>query len=293
MNLKSILSVCALAIVAVNADKRTESSKACNKRNGIFLEARDDPSDTRYACLAPPQEGDEKTKYCVTYDGWHICYQPDLGNINYCDYNSSEYHSRGCALGLGYLYNEVKDDDKKHNSSLNTCYQKGGIFLDNNHDVSDTRFACLLPRRYGDEKTKYTVNYDGRSLTYAPELGNISYCVLDNKNYHSRGCALGLGYLYNMYRDEQEKRDKSRKTCPQKGGIYLENYEEPTDRRFACLLPKRYGDEKTKYCVTYDNKNLCYAPDLGNIDYCEYNNENYHGRGCAMGLSYLYGLRRY
>jgi len=293
MQLKSILAVCALALVGVSADTRTDSSRACNKKNGLFLEARDDPSDTRYACLVPQQYGDENSKYCVTYDDMPLCYEPSLGNINYCVLNHKEYNSRGCALGLGYLYDMVKFDDQKHQSSKTTCKQKKGYFLENTHDITDNRFACLLKKKRGDERTKYCVTYDGISLCYQPDLGNISYCDSSNKNYHSRGCALGLGYLWDMLKFENEKRENCRSTCTKKGGYLLENTQDKNDERFACLLPEKNGDEQTKYCVTYDDIPLCYEPELGNIDYCDKSSLEFNSRGCALGLSYLWNYKQH
>jgi len=185
------------------------------------------------------------------------------------------------------------NDDKKREDSEIPCLQKGGIFLENEHDVTDFRFACLLPKKRGDGSKKYCATYDEHNVCYAPEYGNISYCVKDDKNFNSRGCALGLGYLYDMKRFEDEKREKSKKTCPQKGGYYLENPEEIKDKRFACLLPKKNGDEQTKYCVTYDDIPLCYSVELSNIDYCDSSSLEYHSRGCALGLGYLWRFKQH
>jgi len=293
MNLKSILAVCALALVSVNADARTDAARQCNKKNGLFLESREDPSDTRYACLTYHAQGDERTKYCVNYDDMPLCYEKSLGNIGYCKKNTWEYNGRGCALGLGYLYNMYKDDNKKHDLSKKECPKKGGIFLEMTNDVTDFRYACLLPEKRNDENTKYCVTYDDKPLCYASEYGNIGYCNKGDSNYNGRGCALGLGYLYDMYRFENEKRQLCRDTCTQRGGYRLENPQDPEDKRFACLLPKKRNDENTKYCVTYDDIPLCYDPDLGNIAYCELNSLEYNSRGCALGLSYLWNYKKH
>jgi len=293
MNLKTIFATLAVAFVTVRADVKHDNSRKCNQMNGLFLEARDDPSDTRYGCLAPKQYGDDQNKFCGGYDGMQLCYIPELGNINYCNMSSWEYNSRGCNLGVNYLYHNVMNDDKKHQSSEITCIQKGGIFLENEHDITDFRFACLLPKKRNDEKSKYCATYDGKSVCYEPDLGNISYCDKKNMNYNSRGCYLGLGYLYDMKRFEDEKRNESKKSCSRKGGYYLENPEEPTDKRFACLLPKKNGDDKNKYCVTYDEIPLCYSPDLSNIDYCDYDSLDFNSRGCALGLGYLWRFKQH
>eukprot|EP00833_Pecoramyces_ruminatium_P004708 jgi/Orpsp1_1/1178740/evm.model.c7180000066547.1 len=342
MNVKNILTVCALILAAANADK-TESSKACLQKKGIFLEARNDPSDTRYACLSKKKHGDERKKYCVNFDGKKLCYNPKLGNMKYCDLKSKEFNGRSCSLSLGYLYDMVKFDDQKHKSSKQSCVQNNGVFLESINDPTDKRFACLLPKNNGDERSKYCATFNNKDLCYAPHLGNIAYCELNNKNYNSRGCALGLGYLWDMSNFENQgndsnKKESSKNTCQQKHGYFLENANDSSDNRYACLLPKNNGDEKTKYCATFNNKDLCYASDLSNHGYflenandstdnryacllpknsgdektkycstfnnkdlcyaldlsnlseCELNNKNYNSRGCALGLGYLWDM---
>eukprot|EP00833_Pecoramyces_ruminatium_P006049 jgi/Orpsp1_1/1180081/evm.model.c7180000072107.1 len=346
MNVKNILTVCALILAAANADK-TESSKACLQKKGIFLEARNDPSDTRYACLSKKKHGDERKKYCVNFDGKNLCYNPKLGNMNYCDLKNKEFNGRSCSLSLGYLYDMVKFDDQKHKSSKqscvqnndlcyapdfgniaycelnnknynsrscalglgylwdmssidkesikNTCQQKNGYFLENTSDPSDNKYACLLPKNNGDEKTKYCVNYDNKDLCYAPELGNLSYCDLTSSERNGRECAVVLTHLWENsdiknQGNESNKKESSKNTCQQKHGYFLENANDSSDNRYACLLPKNNGDEKTKYCATFNNKDLCYASDLSNLSECELNNKNYNSRGCALGLGYLWDI---
>eukprot|EP00833_Pecoramyces_ruminatium_P006540 jgi/Orpsp1_1/1180572/evm.model.c7180000073952.1 len=284
MNVKNILTVCALILAAANADK-TESSKACLQKKGIFLEARNDPSDTRYACLSKKKHGDERKKYCVNFDGKKLCYNPKLGNMNYCDLKSKEFNGRSCSLSLGYLYDMVKFDDQKHKSSKQSCVQNNGVFLERINDPTDKRFACLLPKNNGDERSKYCATFNNKDLCYAPDFGNIAYCELNNKNYNSRGCALGLGYLWDMSNIDKES---IKNTCQQKNGYFLENTSDPSDNKYACLLPKNNGDEKTKYCVNYDNKDLCYAPELGNLSYCDLTSSERNGRECAVVLTYLW-----
>ncbi|ORX65142.1 hypothetical protein BCR32DRAFT_286657 [Anaeromyces robustus] len=293
MNLKSIFTICALALVSVRAEDRSTCNRKCIKQNGFFIEARDDPSDNRYGCLLPKKNGDERSKYCVNYGNNDLCYEPSLGNINTCVYYNREFNGRGCAMSLYYLYNNIINDDKKYNLSKNTCYQKNGMFLVNDHDSTDHRFACLLPEKSGDSKTKYCVNYDNRDLCYQKDLGNLSYCILNDKNFHSRGCALSLGALYSTIKSDERKRDLSRATCIKRNGYYLENTQTPSDTRFSCLLPEKTGDSQTKHCVNYDSKDLCYEPDLGNMNYCVLNDPDYNSRGCALGLSALWYYKRH
>jgi len=212
MQLKNIISVCVLALAGVQAADRTQSAQYCYNKKGMFLEARSDPSYSRFACLLPKKNGDEKTKYCVTYDGFSGCYAANYGNINYCKVNTKDYNGRGCALGLGYLYDSIKADDNKHESSRIACYKvNGSMFLEGTMDSPiDKRFACLLPKKKNDEKTKYCVTYDNKSVCYAPEYGNIAYCDLKDKNYHGRGCALGLGYLYDALKAEDKRHAPAR-----------------------------------------------------------------------------------
>jgi len=290
MYLKSILAVCALALVGVNADARTDAHRNCIKKNGIFLEARDDPSDTRYGCLTSMRDGDGWSKYCVNYDGSDLCYEPSLGNINYCVYNHREYNGRGCALSLSALWSSIKNDDKKYESTKKACPRKKGYFLENNHDLTDKRFACLTPNN-GNTRNKYCVTYDDIAMCYEPNLGNISYCDSNNKNYHGRGCAMGLSYLWNVKKDDDQKRELSRATCIKRSGWYLENTSDKTDTRFACLQDYSRAENRD-YCVTYDDNHICYTNRLSNIDYCEKNHPDFNSRGCALGLSYLWQFKR-
>jgi len=291
MQLKNIISVCVLALAGVQAADRTQSAQYCYNKKGMFLEARSDPSDSRFACLLPKKNGDEKTKYCVTYDGFSGCYAANYGNINYCKVNTKDYNGRGCALGLGYLYDSIKADDNKHESSRIACYKvNGSMFLEGTMDSPiDKRFACLLPKKKNDEKTKYCVTYDNKSVCYAPEYGNIAYCDLKDKNYHGRGCALGLGYLYDALKAEDKRHASSKTACKNKKGIFFDNPNDRSDRRFACLLP---GNSSNKYCATFDGKSGCYAKEYGNMPFCDMSSPEYNSRGCMLGLGYLYNMGR-
>jgi len=289
MQLKNILAIGVLALVGVNADARTDAHRSCIKKNGIFIEARDDPSDNRYGCLTNMRNGDGRSKYCVNYDGADLCYEPSLGNINSCVYNHREYNGRGCALSLSYLWNSIKNDDKKYESTKKACPGKKGYFLENNHDLTDHRFACMLPKK-GNTSGKYCVTYDDISMCYDPSLGNISYCDSTNKNYHGRGCAMGLSYLWGIKTDDDKKRAESKALCTHRSGWYLESPDK-TDTRFACLQDKRNA-ENTYYCVTYDGQNVCYFEKYSNIDYCTKGHPDFNSRGCALSLSNLWQYRR-
>jgi len=217
MQLKNILAVFALALVSVNADK-TSSHRRCNQINGVFLESRYDPKDTRYGCIIPDTYGTEQKsgkKFCTKLDTGVYCYEKDLGNIDFCVLNGKNYNSRGCVMTLGYMFLDIKKDEEKRESSLSYCKQKKGMYL-SSMDPADKRYACLLPKKSGDEKTKYCVTYDGKNLCYDKNYGNIGYCEINGPYYNGRGCALGLGYLYDEIKMEETKRNESRSTCYQK-----------------------------------------------------------------------------
>jgi len=289
MQLKSILAVCALALVGVNADAKTDAHRACLAKGALFIEARDDPSDTRYGCLTNMQSGDGKSKYCVNYDGSDLCYEPSLGNINSCVYNHREYNGRGCAYSLSYLYKNVMNDEADYQATKKNCPQKKGYFVENNHDLTDHRFACLLPSN-GSSNGRYCVTYDGINLCYERVLGNIAYCDSTDKNYHGRGCAMSLGGLWEIKKQDDQKRELSKSTCSKKGGYYLESPDK-SDSRFACLQEKSKA-ENTYICHTYSGKNVCYNERLSNIDACVQGDPDYNGRGCAYSIGYLWDYRR-
>jgi len=287
MNLKSILAFCALALVGANAADANQSAQYCYDKKGMFLDSRGYPDDTRFACLLPYKNGDENSKYCVTYGGQHVCYTPKYGNMNVCDLKSKEYHSRGCALGLGYLYDNAYMDDKRHQESRDYCYkQNGSMFLEGvMHSPLDKRFACLLPYKKGDENKKYCVVYGGQHVCYTPEYGNVYVCDVKSTYYNGRGCALGLGYLYDSMVNEDNKHNSSRTTCKRKNGLFLDNPTDRSDRRFACLLPGK--STTTKYCASINGKSGCYAKEYSNMNVCDMSSPEFHSRGCALGLGYL------
>jgi hypothetical protein len=290
MNFKNLLALCVLAVAAVKADDRTKSHKACVRKNGIFIEDVADPNNNNYGCLLPEEEGDKYWKYCVGYDGMNLCYTPEYGNMDVCVNWSDKFNSRGCAMGLWALYDAQKKNQEKLDSSKKTCYKtSGSIFIEAVGDENvDKRFACLTPQKSGDSGKYYCVGYDGKNLCYRPELGNITYCDLKSKDYHSRGCALGLGYLYDAVKLDLQKRQKSEKICKQKNGIMLKSDDNSSDRRFACLLPEQSGDNQVKYCVGFGGKNVCYDQQYGNMPYCDLKGDQFHSRGCALSLGYLY-----
>jgi len=287
MQLKSVLAFCALALVGANAVDSSQSAQYCYDHKGMYLDSRGFSDDTRFACLLPYKNGDENSKYCVNYGGQHVCYTPKYGNMSVCDLKSKDFHSRGCALGLGYLYDNAYMDDQKHQSSRDYCYkQKGSMFLEGTmSSPTDTRFACLLPYKNGDEKTKNCVVYGGQHVCYTQEYSNMIYCDLKSSYYHGRGCALSLGYLYDAMVAEDNKHNSSRTACKRKNGLFLENTTERWDRRFACLLPERANNNK--YCASINGKSGCYAPQYSNMNICDMSTPEFHSRGCALGLGYL------
>lgn len=295
MQFKSLLAVFAVALVSVRADHKTESHITCNKKNGIFIENIADPNNNKYGCLLPEQEGDQYWKYCVGYDGMNLCYTPDLGNMDVCVRWGSEFDGRGCAMGLWAFYSATKNNDQKLQSSKNTCYKtSGSMFLENvGNESLDKRFACLMPEKKGDSSKYYCVGYGGKELCYRPDLGNITFCDLKSKDFHGRGCALNLGYLYDSVYLDQQKREKSEKICKQKKGMWLRSADQPSDRRFACLLPEQSGDAQKKYCVGFGGRNVCYTQDYGNMPYCELKGDQFHSKACALGLGYLYDQLAY
>jgi len=197
MNFKSVLSVFALAVASVSAvASEYASGQYCLQNNGMFLQGMDS-SDTRYACLAPYKNGDENTKYCVVFDGKHLCYDPNYGNINSCKVNSWEYNGRGCSLGLGYLHTQYTNYNNAKSAAKTKCNRSKGVFLEPKNDPSDTRYGCMLFNAPGDENTKYCGVFNGYHLCYAPELGNIEFCNRSSSQYNSRGCAMSLSYLFN------------------------------------------------------------------------------------------------
>jgi len=289
MNLKGLLSVLAVALVSVEAADRTESATYCYNKKGMFLENRTDPTDTRFACLLPQTSSTNcNAYYCVNYGGRDLYYNPKYGNMEVCNKKSSQNHARGCALGMGYLYDSVYYDDQNYQKSNENCYKKNGsmfLYGQVNNPPIDHRYACLLPRTKNTNCNKYyCVNYGGKDLYYEPSMGNISYCDLSSTFSHGRGCALGLGYLYDSLVQEDNKHTSSKKTCLQKKGFFLDNPNERWDRRFACMLP---GSSNNKYCVTFRGKSGCYAKEYSNMNVCDTASPEYNGRGCALGLGYL------
>jgi len=287
MQLKSVLAVCALALVGANAADSTQSAQYCYEHKGTFLDSRGYPDDDRFACFLPHKNGDENNAYCLTYNGLYGCYTPGYGNMDYCDRHSSEFHNRGCGLGLGALLDHVYMDDQNRQKSRDYCYkQKGSIFLEGSMGSPyDFRYACLLPHKEGDGNTKFCGGYDGQDVCYTPGYGNMVYCDKQSKYFNSRGCALGIGNLYDSMVLEDRKHNSSRTACKRKNGLFLDNPTDRSDRRFACLLPERSNSQK--YCATINGKSGCYAPQYSNMNVCDKSSPEFHSRGCALGLSYL------
>jgi len=285
MQLKSVLAICALAFAGANAVNPTQSAQYCYEHKGTFLDSRGYPDDDRFACFLPHKNGDENNAYCLTYNGLYGCYTPGYGNMDYCDRHSSEFHNRGCGLGFGALLDHAYMDDQKHHNSKDYCYkQNGSIFLEGSMiSPIDTRFACLLPYKKGDENTKYCGKLGGKRVCYNPEYGNVHACDKETKYYNSRGCAKAIGNLYRGMVAEDEKHENSRVICDNKGGLFLDNPIENWDRRFACFLPERNGN----FCSGFGDFSGCYAPEYSNMNVCDKTTPEFNTKGCSLGLGYL------
>jgi hypothetical protein len=286
MNFKSVLALCALALVGANAADPTESAKYCYQNKGTFVDSRGIPDDDRFACVLPHKPGDENNGYCLTYNDVYECYTPGYGNMDYCDRHSSEFHNRGCGLGLGALLDHAYMDNKKHQESRDYCYkQKGSMFFEGfEGSPIDFRYACLLPYKEGDGNTKNCGSFGGHHVCYIPEHGNMPYCDRKSKYFNSRGCALGLGALYNVMVSADKRHNSSRTACLNKGGLFLENKTERRDRRYSCFLPERRNNT---FCNSIDDFSGCYAKEYSNMNVCDKSTPEYNIKGCALGLGYL------
>jgi len=286
MQFKSVLAICALAFVGAKAVDKTESAEFCYENKGTFVDSRGNPEDDRFACFLPAKNASESNGYCFTFNDVLGCYTH--GNMDYCDRTSSEYNQRGCGISFGALVNTAYTDKQNHQNSKDYCYQQNGsIFLEGS--MADTRFACLLPYRKGDEKTKYCGKFGTERFCYTPENGNMHYCNPQNKYYNSESCAEDLSYLYyHDYVAQHEKHEYSVIVCDNNDGLFLDNQTEASDKRFACLLPYQEGDENTKYCGKYGSERFCYTPEYGNLPFCDAEKKYFDKENCAQNLGYLY-----
>jgi len=289
MHYKSLLSLALLAIASVKADKDSSRTQ-CLKKNGMFLENPSDVTDERYACFLPASNYSDKTKYfCGTTNDFYGCYEKTLGNMSYCDKSSKEFNSKGCHLGTDYLSNMIYFERQRHQEAKDNCKIEGGQFFEA-ISPNDFRYACFLPRSsFSNTSNLFCGGYDGFEGCYAKQYGNMNYCDKSSKEFHSRGCALGVGYLQTETRNaDLEKKQKSKKTCQQKHGIWFANEEESNDNRFACFLPRSsLGNSNNLFCGSYNGYSGCYAKDLGNMDYCDMSSKQFNSRGCALSMYYL------
>jgi len=174
----------------------------CFQKGGKFFHTKE-PNDFRYACLLPESSVTvTRNKYCGSFGGYAGCYERTLSNISFCDGNSSEYNSRGCAMTLGYLYsdsNRAEQNRKQEHKSA--CSKKKGKFLENTDDVNDNRHACLVATSSLGNANQYICgSYGGFYSCYIPELSNIDYCDKSSKLLNGRGCAYALDFLEDIYK---------------------------------------------------------------------------------------------